>query len=126
MVDKTVNHPGYYQQYPVEVIQIAREMIFPLGSAIKYLLRYPAKGDSVSDQIRDLEKAAWYLDFLRVERIAWSVTPDQAFLLKQCAASAPSLIAEAILFITEHQLPSAIRAIEYEIRDRTGRFGAGD
>lgn len=52
-----VDHPRHYNRYTVEVIDIIEDLPFPLGSAIKYIMRAPWK----LDETEDLEKAAWYL-----------------------------------------------------------------
>jgi hypothetical protein len=62
-----VNHPAHYTSHPsgVECIKITRHHDFATGNAIKYLWRaglktYPdAEGRAA--EIRDLEKAAWYI-----------------------------------------------------------------
>ena len=55
-----VNHPPHYNAHPsgVECITVTEHMTFNLGNAIKYIWRADHKGDA----IRDLRKAAWYLD----------------------------------------------------------------
>ena len=61
-----INHPPYYTQHPsgVECIQITEHFNFCIGNAIKYLWRR-GKKDS---EIKDLEKAAWYIN-REIERI---------------------------------------------------------
>lgn len=66
MID-AVNHPDHYTSHPsgVECIDIARHHDFDIGCAIKYLWRAGLKKDpnrdSLSKEIEDLEKAAWYI-----------------------------------------------------------------
>jgi hypothetical protein len=54
-----VNHPKHYTSHPsgIEVIEITEHMSFALGSAVKYILRSPYKGN----EIQDLEKAIWMI-----------------------------------------------------------------
>ena len=63
--DDLVNHPPHYTQHPsgVECITITKYASFPIGNAIKYLWRvsWGKKGGPL-DQLRDLEKARWYID----------------------------------------------------------------
>ena len=63
-----VEHPQHYNCHPsgIECIKIARYMDFNLGNVIKYIWRHGRKRsetnpDAVSNDIEDLEKAAWYL-----------------------------------------------------------------
>lgn len=51
-----VDHPSHYNQYNVEVIEIARYFDFAAGNCIKYIARAPFKGNLEED----LEKAMWY------------------------------------------------------------------
>lgn len=70
-----VNHPAHYggEDNPYEAIKVIVALGwgegFCLGSALKYLVRQGKK----SDQIQDLEKAAWYtnywVDYLKSEGI---------------------------------------------------------
>lgn len=61
-----VNHPSHYTRFPVEVIDIAGHLNFPRGNAVKYIARAGAK-DGV-DELQDLMKASWYLDW-EIQRI---------------------------------------------------------
>lgn len=51
-----IKRPAYYTRYPVEVIEITRELPFPLGNVVKYVLRAPYKGG-----VEDCDKALMYL-----------------------------------------------------------------
>lgn len=54
-----VNHPPHYRALPgvtFECIDIARELTFTVGNAVKYLWRAEAKNGR-----QDVEKAQWYL-----------------------------------------------------------------
>jgi hypothetical protein len=53
-----VNHPNHYNQIKgVECIDVAEQMTFNLGNALKYIWRCGDKGK----KIEDLEKAIWYI-----------------------------------------------------------------
>lgn len=56
-----VNHPRHYNQHPkgIETIDYIAHMDFCCGNAIKYISRSEHKGN----QIQDLEKAIWYLNY---------------------------------------------------------------
>lgn len=62
-----VNHPLHYNSHPsgVEAITITRHHSFNIGNAIKYLWRagLKTKGEdtTLEAQIKDLEKAIWYI-----------------------------------------------------------------
>ena len=54
----SVNHPKHYNQIKgVECIDVAEQMGFNLGNALKYVWRCGDKGK----KIEDLEKAIWYI-----------------------------------------------------------------
>jgi hypothetical protein len=57
---ESVNNPKHYTSHPsgVECIQVAEQMNFCLGNAVKYIWRADLKNDAVED----LEKAIWYLN----------------------------------------------------------------
>lgn len=57
MPDNT-NNPAHYTVYPVETIELTRELGFCIGNVVKYVLRAPYKGKS-----EDLDKALRFLDF---------------------------------------------------------------
>jgi hypothetical protein len=56
-----VNHPKHYNVEGYEVIDIitAFGLNFPMGSALKYLLRAERKGK----KIEDLKKAIWCIQY---------------------------------------------------------------
>lgn len=62
-----VNHPPHYNAHPsgIECIEVVRHMTFNLGSAVKYVWRIGLKPvhDAVTpeDDLKDLEKAIWYI-----------------------------------------------------------------
>lgn len=55
----SVNHPRHYNSHPsgVELIDVAENMGFCVGNALKYVARAGLKGDP----IEDLRKSEWYL-----------------------------------------------------------------
>ena len=60
VVDDSVNRPAHYTRHPsgIEAIDITEHFGFCLGNAIKYIWRADYKGNP----IKDLEKAAWYVN----------------------------------------------------------------
>ena len=63
-----VNHPSHYTQYlGMEVIDLTEQMNFNKGNAVKYIARSGFK----SNEIEDLEKAAWYIarEISRVKKL---------------------------------------------------------
>ncbi len=70
-----VNHPSHYQSNGLEVIDVieAFSLGFPLGNAIKYILR----ADKKDDRLQDLKKAAWYLNY-EIEKIEdWKIQESE-------------------------------------------------
>nr|WP_202447100.1 DUF3310 domain-containing protein [Streptomyces sp. SID5468] len=59
--EEGIDHPGHYTWMPggMEVIEITRHFSFVRGNALKYLMRAGRKGD----ELEDLKKARWYLDY---------------------------------------------------------------
>lgn len=61
MAKEEVNHPEHYGggDNPYEAIKVieAWGLGFHLGNSVKYICRAPHKGT----ELKDLEKAAWYL-----------------------------------------------------------------
>jgi len=56
-----INHPAHYTAYKgIEVIQLAEQLSFNRGNAVKYIARAGLK--SKETEIQDLEKAAWYIN----------------------------------------------------------------
>lgn len=55
-----VDHPAHYQSGGMEVIDVieAFKLGFPLGNAVRYILRAGKKNNG----LQDLQKAAWYLN----------------------------------------------------------------
>ena len=63
-----INHPSHYTQYlGLEVIDLTEQMNFNKGNAVKYITRSGFK----SNEIEDLEKAAWYIarEISRVKKL---------------------------------------------------------
>jgi hypothetical protein len=61
MVSKDVDHPDYYSDGKIEVIDFIEDknLGFCLGNAVKYISRAGKKDKS--KEIEDLEKASWYI-----------------------------------------------------------------
>lgn len=61
--DPLVDHPAHYNQHPagIECIDVIAPMIFPVGNAIKHLWRAGLKPGT--DDVQDVEKAIWYLQY---------------------------------------------------------------
>ena len=57
-----VNHPAHYNSGKIEVIDaiVDWELDFIEGNVVKYVTRAKHKGD----ELGDLKKARWYLDYL--------------------------------------------------------------
>ena len=60
--NNNVEHPSYYNQGKIEVIDYIEDhkLGFHLGNAIKYISRAGLKDSSKT--IEDLEKAIWYIE----------------------------------------------------------------
>lgn len=59
--EDNVNNPSHYESgHGMEVIDVIEEfdLGFPLGNAVKYILRAGKK----NDEIEDLKKAIWYIE----------------------------------------------------------------
>jgi len=58
----SVNHPSHYNIGKIEVIDFIEDqnLGFHLGNTVKYVCRAGKKVDS--DELIDLQKAAWYLN----------------------------------------------------------------
>ena len=62
------NYPSHYTQYlGLEVIDLTEQMNFNKGNAVMYITRSGFK----SNEIEDLEKAAWYIarEISRVKKL---------------------------------------------------------
>lgn len=60
-----VNHPQHYTGFSngAEVIDIAENLTFNTGNAVKYLARAGrVDGQVKGDVLQDLHKAAWYIN----------------------------------------------------------------
>jgi hypothetical protein len=58
-MSEQVDHPKHYNQIKgVECIDVAEQLTFNLGNALKYIWRCEDKGNKV----QDLKKAIWYLN----------------------------------------------------------------
>lgn len=67
-----INSPSHYTSHPsgVECIDIAEQMSFRRGNAVKYIWRAGLKGSAITD----LRKARWYV--ARDENAATDMGPD--------------------------------------------------
>lgn len=69
MPDDNVKHPAHYTYGKIECIDfiLDKQLDFPLGNAIKYIVRagHKASADKtlLEKQIEDLEKAKTYIEF---------------------------------------------------------------
>lgn len=59
-MSEEIDHPAHYTQGKIEVIEAidALRLNFCLGNVLKYIARCDYKGQA----IKDLRKAAWYLN----------------------------------------------------------------
>lgn len=66
--DDPVNHPSYYTDGNIEVIDFIEDKNFGyhLGNAVKYISRAGKK--SKETEIQDLKKAVWYIN-RRIEKL---------------------------------------------------------
>lgn len=63
-----VDHPAHYNVGKIEVIDFIgdQQLNFSRGNAVKYICRAGRKPDS--DEVEDLQKAAWYIN-REIERL---------------------------------------------------------
>ena len=59
-MNDAIKYPSHYTVYPVQTIELARELNFCMGNIVKYVLRAPYKGGG-----DDCAKALKYLEFER-------------------------------------------------------------
>lgn len=61
--DPMVDHPAHYNQHPagIECIEVIAPMIYPVGTAIRYLWRAGLKPGA--KDVQDVEKAIWNLNY---------------------------------------------------------------
>lgn len=66
--DDPVNHPSYYTDGNIEVIDFIEDknLGYHLGNAVKYISRAGKK--SKDTEIQDLNKAVWYIN-RRIEKL---------------------------------------------------------
>ena len=104
-----VNHPAHYRHYSVEVIDIIDRINFCAGSAIKYILRAPFKGEFE----RDLKKAIWYLKRIQLAAIETGIGVEEERALRQVSrAVAVENFRQALVFIAEGKIDWAIKELE--------------
>ena len=71
--DDPVNHPRNYAVYKgLEVIDLAEQLNFNRGNAVKYICRAGLKDPAT--EVEDLQKACWYIE-REIKRI-WAGHPD--------------------------------------------------
>lgn len=60
MIEDEINHPKHYNQGEIEPIDVIEDwkLGYHLGNTVKYIARCKYKGS----EVKDLEKARWYLD----------------------------------------------------------------
>lgn len=70
--DEQVDHPSHYNSHPagIECIDVNEHFTANVAAAVKYLWRAGLKGEGKEDKLRDLRKAAWYVnrEVQRVEK----------------------------------------------------------
>ena len=68
MQNDSVNHPSYYTDGKIEVIDFIedKKLNFHRGNAVKYIARAGKKNPE--KEVEDLEKAAWYIN-REIERL---------------------------------------------------------
>ncbi|HYD87129.1 MAG TPA: DUF3310 domain-containing protein [Vitreimonas sp.] len=113
-----IDHPAHYNAHPhgVECIELAEQLPFCQGNAVKYLWRADHKGA----QLEDLQKALWYVERALDSAAATVVIDDglkddghdpfARLLARACAGFAPD-VAQAIRAIAEGHLNIAAIAI---------------
>ena len=68
MINDNVNHPSYYTDGKIEVIDFIedKKLNFHRGNAVKYIARAGKKNPE--KEVEDLKKAAWYIN-REIERL---------------------------------------------------------
>lgn len=72
MQNDNVNHPSYYTDGKIEVIDFIedKKLNFHRGNAVKYIARAGKK--NTANEVEDLEKAVWYIN-REIERLRYIV-----------------------------------------------------
>lgn len=113
-----VNHPAHYTHFSIEVIDIIDRLNFCAGSAIKYILRAPFKGEFK----RDLMKAIWYLRRIQDHHIETGIGVEEERALHQVSMEvAVENFRQALVFIAEGKIDWAIKEIEAAIEEEKGK-----
>ena len=84
MSDRDVQHPAHYNRGKIEVADFIADqgLNFDLGNVVKYVCRTDSKddlGNAAAASVRDLKKAAWYLQHeiqTRLDRLATKAALD--------------------------------------------------
>lgn len=109
-----VEHPRHYNRYTVEVIDIIEDLPFPLGSAIKYILRAPWK----LDEEEDLEKAAFYLSRMKAQgKKAHLPAKSSAGLLQVRSEMRHPVYQAMVGAIVSGKINRALRAVRARIEE---------
>ena len=96
---ETVNHPAHYNQIVgIECIDVAEQMGFNLGNALKYIWRCGDKGNKVED----IKKAIWYLN----REI------DRSLKLKSNEQRGEAEYVDASRNVCEHFVPAQLECIK--------------
>jgi len=128
-----VNHPAHYNTdiSGVECIEVVRHMDFNLGNAFKYLFRAGRKiSESISDveaEIKDLQKAIWYLKDERnnVKALDPRLHPRKFYEEKMILVinSREGNIKQAMMLLDQGYFEMAMSAIEDEIESLKAKNG---
>lgn len=111
-----INHPAHYAgHYTREVIELAEQMNFCNGNAVKYILRSPWKGR----EVEDLQKAIWYVKRQQSSGLDeyFDVEIKAIFrsFLGDLAEQGRLRLYRALLALMEHDYRDAIDALEEAI-----------
>ena len=62
-MSEKVNHPKHYNYGQIEVIDIIKDAGMLRGFCIGNVLKYALRAEHKGNEIEDLKKARWYLDY---------------------------------------------------------------
>lgn len=127
-----VNHPAHYNTdiSGVECIEIVRHMDFNLGNAFKYMFRAGRKnisGEAVLEELKDLEKAIWYLkdERLNVKALDPRLYPRKFYEEKiiKVIKSREGNIQQAMIMLDQGFFEMAVSCVEDEIETLKAKHG---
>ena len=127
-----VNHPAHYNTdiSGVECIEIVRHMDFNLGNAFKYMFRAGRKtitGETVLEEIKDLQKAIWYLKDERnnVKALDIRLYPRKLYEDKiiKVIKSREGNIQQAMIMLDQGFFEMAVSCVEDEIESLKAKHG---